>query len=122
MGIEEIDKAIWKAHDDYVELIIHDENNNEISCTAQRRPKYCDRGHYQLNVFGQIELDSADGFPRYFFSFAELDVHARQFLKWRLYKFRTRESSYKCFRCGLVSFDRTDGDFLYCVNCHQFDN
>jgi hypothetical protein len=52
------------------------------------RPAYCDRGHIQLLIEG-IDLDGADSFPRFFFSFREADEHTRTFLKWRLWKERT---------------------------------
>ena len=36
-----------------------------------------------------FNLDDADSFPRFFFSFREADEHTRTFLKWRLWKERT---------------------------------
>jgi hypothetical protein len=47
-----------------------------------------DRGHIQLMIQGIHDLDDADSFPRYFFSFKEADAHTRAFLKWRLWKKR----------------------------------
>ena len=38
---------------------------------------------------GPIDLDHADSFPRFFFSFREVDEHTRTFLKWRHWKERT---------------------------------
>jgi hypothetical protein len=47
------------------------------------RPVYCDRGQIQLGIDGPLNLDAADSFPRFFFSFKEADEHTRTFLKWR---------------------------------------
>ena len=52
----------------------------------QRRPHYCDRGHFQVdsNIPG---LDSCDSFPRYYMRY---DVaKAEAWLKWRLWKVRS---------------------------------
>jgi hypothetical protein len=38
---------------------------------------------------GPIDLDPADGFPRFFFSSREVDEHTRTFLKWRHWNERT---------------------------------
>lgn len=37
----------------------------------QKRPSYCDRGRYLVNVFSnndiELSIDAPDGFPRYYF-------------------------------------------------------
>ena len=38
--------------------------NYEIHCV--KRPSYCDRGDWNILVFGKNDLDDQDGFPRYF--------------------------------------------------------
>lgn len=35
-----------------------------------------------------LDIDWADSFPRYFYSFEEADQHTRSFLKWRIWKHR----------------------------------
>jgi hypothetical protein len=65
-----------------------------IEALMQMRPPYCDRGHVMIKVFGpQLSIDHQDGFPRYFFSFAEADWHARLFLRWRLWQDRDNTDS-----------------------------
>lgn len=91
-GIKEIDAAQWiksVAAFDCLDLIVHDEADRKIYVWMQLRPPYCDRGHVQVNIEGVRDLDDADMFPRYFFSFEEADKHMRAFLKWRLWKYRT---------------------------------
>jgi hypothetical protein len=46
-------------------------------------------GAIHLNIDGISDIDGADSFPRYFFSFKEADEHTRTFLKWRLWKERS---------------------------------
>lgn len=94
-GLAEINGAEW-IKDTYgcLNLYVHTANQLPVHCWLQLRPQYCDRGHLQLNVslpgaWGGEEIDAADSFPRYFFSFEEADHHCRTFLKWRLWKERT---------------------------------
>jgi len=57
----------------------------------QRRPSYCDRGDWMIYVDGHNDIDSSDGFPRYFFG-TEEDVK-RQMETWlqRRHCWRERE-------------------------------
>lgn len=66
-------------------MLVRDADGRRVRAWLSLRPVYCDRGHIQLNVDGDLELDAADSFPRYFFSFAEADRHARAFLRWRIW-------------------------------------
>lgn len=88
-GVQQILAAVW-VKDDYgcLNLHVEDRHGHDIHAWLTLRPPYCDRGHIQLNVGGPIGLDGADCFPRYFFSFAEADEHARLFLRWRLWQDR----------------------------------
>lgn len=54
------------------------------------RMAYCDRGHFQVhsNLPG---LDAQDGFPRYYMSRKIAIAETEAWLKWRLWKERTRE-------------------------------
>lgn len=88
-GIKEIEEAKW-TKDEYGTrwLIVHDERGRGVGAWVTLRPNYCDRGHMQMCIDGHLNLDWADSFPRYFFSFEECDNHVRLFLKWRLWKHR----------------------------------
>ena len=89
-GIADIDAAKWKK-DEYgcLNMIVEDEHGCPVHCWLSLRPHYCDRGHIQLQIDGDLSLDHADSFPRFFFSFKEADEHTRTFLKWRIWKHRT---------------------------------
>lgn len=52
-----------------------------------RRPSYCDRGHWQLNI-ELPGIDGADGFPRYYMRRETAIQEAELFLRWRLWKER----------------------------------
>jgi hypothetical protein len=88
-GAQQIDQALWERGDGYANLHITDAKGRPVLAWLSLRPTYCDRGHIQLQVDGIPDLDAADSFPRYFFSFEEADAHARTFLKWRIWKKRT---------------------------------
>lgn len=88
-GLAEIDNVNW-VPDEWgcQNIYVHDEQGRKVHCWIRLRPEYCDRGHIEL----QVELDtidSADRFPRYFFSTEEAKRHAVLFLKWRIWKHRT---------------------------------
>jgi len=89
-GLVQIDNAKW-IKDEYATLNIHvtDKDGRDVHAFLSLRPDYCDRGHIQLLVDGNLWLDACDSFPRFFFSFEEADKHTRLFLKWRLWKERT---------------------------------
>lgn len=88
-GLKQIDEARWKVDKYSLDLYVNDSTGRTVHCWLNARPHYCDRGHVQFNLNGIGDLDGADSFPRYFFSFAEADAHVRTFLKWRLWKERT---------------------------------
>ena len=90
-GLKQIEEAKWKKDPkhDVLNLHVTDLDGNLVHAWLSLRPHYCDRGHIQLMIDGQIEIDSADSFPRFFFNFQEADTHTRLFLKWRLWKERT---------------------------------
>lgn len=91
-GIKQIDEAKWQV-DEYkiLNLYVSDADGRPVHCWLSLRPNYCDRGHIQLNIDGNLNLDHADSFPRFFFSFSEADEHCRLFLKWRLWKHRVHK-------------------------------
>ena len=91
-GLKEIDNAKWsKDETGTLNLHVTDKDGANVHCWLSLRPVYCDRGHIQLNIDGNLWLDSSDAFPRFFFNFEEADQHTRTFLKWRLWKHRVNE-------------------------------
>lgn len=94
-GIEEIDSVKWVADSfGVLNLYVHDKNHQVVHAFLAMRPQYCDRGHMQLLINGDVDLDWADSFPRFFFSFREADEHTRLFLKWRLWKYRVHPHAF----------------------------
>jgi hypothetical protein len=61
--------------------------NGECVAVLEKRPHYCDRGHYWVKCFLPY-LDSADMFPRYYMSEDVARSETEAFLKWRLWKQR----------------------------------
>lgn len=89
-GIRQIEEATWdRDRCNCLNLVVEDKDGHVVHAWMTMRPPYCDRGHVMLNIDGPLNLDAADGFPRYFYSFEEADWHTRTFLKWRLWKERT---------------------------------
>lgn len=89
-GIKQIDETQWELDEfSTMHLYVNTESDRPVDAWLTMRPPYCDRGHVMLNIDGPLELDPADRFPRYFFSFEEADRHTRNFLKWRMWKERT---------------------------------
>jgi hypothetical protein len=88
-GLWQIENAPW-TKDKYGTLNLHvsTPDGHQVHAWLSLRPVYCDRGRIQLCIDGPINLDGADSFPRFFFSFKEADEHTRTFLKWRLWKER----------------------------------
>ena len=88
-GLKQITEAKWEK-DEYGCLWlrgIQNQRGHPVTPWLMLRPVYCDRGHIQFCIDEGIETDGADCFPRYFFSFAEADLHVRTFLMWRLWKY-----------------------------------
>ena len=81
-GLRQIESAKW-TKDKYgvLNLDVLTPEGSPVRAWLSLRPVYCDRGHIQLCIDGPLDLDYADSFPRFFFSFAEADAHARTFLK-----------------------------------------
>lgn len=54
------------------------------SVTLQKRPHYCDRGHWVGKVFGIDDIDDADSFPRYFMNEVRAKAELSEWLLWRV--------------------------------------
>lgn len=73
-------KWVWHAEDGgYFEYIL-----GRHSVTLQKRPPYCDRGHWMGKVFGIEDIDQHDSFPRYFMDETRAKDEMREWLHWRL--------------------------------------
>lgn len=67
-----------------------------VSAWIAKRPSYCDRGHYEANVDCTnnvmfLNLDGADGFPRYYMNETVARMEMTAWLNWRLFKIRGDE-------------------------------
>ena len=67
---------------------LEDQDGRQIHMFIQRRPEYCDRGHYSLNIDGPLCLDDQDQFPRYYMSLEVAKSEAGGFVNWRVFKIR----------------------------------
>ena len=102
--LELIDNAPWlRDEDECLNLYVKDSQGRTVHCFLTLRPVYCDRGHIQLNIDGELGLDAADSFPRYFFDFAEADKHCRDFLRWRLFKWSIYSQKLPLDECKLIA-------------------
>lgn len=79
----------WRKNAEYRGVIeLYDDATGRMLAWIGQRPPYCDRGHFQANVECVPDLDSQDGWPRYYM---HLEVARREtvdFLRWRLLKER----------------------------------
>ena len=94
IGIDEIDSTRWFFREGYLQLTVKDQRGDAVHCYLERRPSYCDRGHFYVKIDGRLDLDDYDGFPRYFFTAVEADHHVRSFLKWRIWKVSDSERNF----------------------------
>jgi len=61
--------------------------NGTCVASLEKRPYYCDRGHFYVKCFLH-DLDESDGFPRYYMDESVAKQETEKFLKWRLWKER----------------------------------
>lgn len=86
-GLKQIDDAEWYlCPHGTLNLYVKNAEGYPVHAWLSLRPRYCDRGHIQLNIEGPLKLDHADSFPRFFFSVVEAKCHTKDFLRWRLWK------------------------------------
>lgn len=85
----------------------------------QKRPHYCDRGHWQVNA-DVPHMDGADGFPRYYMRYGVAKAEAEAFIAWRLNKVRAEEKYFKvvgngppCPACGFKVVIKEKEPFTY---------
>jgi hypothetical protein len=81
----------WQWHVESVdgyEVIELRDREERVLAWINRRPGYCDRGHWQVGVECVPYLDEADAFPRYFMRLEVAKQELVEFLAWRLFKSR----------------------------------
>jgi|SRR5882672_10302908 len=62
--------------------------NGICVASLEKRPHYCDRGHFWVKCFLR-GLDEADMFPRYYMNEETAQQETKKFLRWRLWKQRS---------------------------------
>lgn len=82
--LREPSKIVWARVPGYADLYNIVINGLEVGWIT-KRPAYCDRGHWQINV-ALPDIDGADSFPRYYMSRKVAISETEAFLKWRLWK------------------------------------
>lgn len=66
-----------------------------VHAWIEERPSYCDRGRFQATCADNpnaLNLDPADGFPRYYMHMAVALREMTDWLNWRLFQARTTPS------------------------------
>jgi hypothetical protein len=82
--LKELINAEWERNSGYEEDIFELKHSGAM-VFINKRPQYCDRGHWCANVSGIPTLDHADSFPRYFMDFDTAKKEMHEWLIWRLY-------------------------------------
>lgn len=54
--------------------------------TLEKRPAYCDRGHWYAKPLGlpALWIDAQDGFPRYYMNLERAKAELSEWLQWKL--------------------------------------
>lgn len=63
-----------------------DTKTDRMLAWIDRRPGYCDRGHWRAGIECVPSLDEHDEFPRYFMRLRTAKQEIVEFLSWRLFK------------------------------------
>jgi hypothetical protein len=63
------------------------------SVTLEKRPRYCDRGHWVGKAFGIDGMDGQDAFPRYYMNEARAKLELSEWLLWRLMQRRAESKA-----------------------------
>lgn len=93
----------WVKDKEYPEIIGVYADETRVGWMA-KRPSYCDRGHWEVNIqyslkYSNIEIhqiDDADRFPRYYMSKSVAISETEAFLRWRLWKEKTNYDQETC--------------------------
>jgi hypothetical protein len=81
----------WNSAPDHPNLL-ELKRGEQLLAWIHKRPHYCDRGHWQVQVECVPALDAADCFPRYFMRRETAQQELIEFLAWRLHGERIAES------------------------------
>jgi hypothetical protein len=81
-------EIIWTEHTEpcwHLDTTVS-KGDKTIQVWIEKRPVYCDRGHYSVNATGNLEasIDWQDGFPRYFMDLSVAKQETEAWLRWRL--------------------------------------
>jgi hypothetical protein len=60
-------------------------DDGKVLAWVEMRPPYCDRGHWKVNC-ELPDIDSQDGFPRYYMNREIAISETEAFLRWRMFK------------------------------------
>lgn len=77
----EIIPELYELDGDYADVVINGKRVGWI----EKRPQYCDRGHYKF-MCELPGLDGADSFPRYYMDLKRAEAEIKAWLSWRLWK------------------------------------
>ncbi len=85
-GIETPQSLIWKLNPEFTVTGLEEcFVGSHMVAWLERRPYYCDRGHFQVNS-DLPGLDKHDSFPRYYMNYEVAKAETEAWLKWRLWK------------------------------------
>ena len=73
----------WKIDPEYPEIEEYWVDSKRVAY-MQPRPRYCDRGHWQVNADQIPFIDEADGFPRYYMDKKRAKLETEEWVAWRL--------------------------------------
>lgn len=81
-----ITEAVWSIDEYQCWNFYVEHEGRKVHAFIQKRPAYCDRGHWSFNVDGIPYIDGADSFPRYYMNLDAAMREATDWINWRLYK------------------------------------
>src|SRR5260221_11752985 len=90
-GIETPQPITWKPNHEFVATELEEcFEGSRMVAWLERRPYYCDRGHFHVNS-DLPGIDGHDSFPRYYMNYEVAKAETEAWLKWRLWKQKSNE-------------------------------
>lgn len=85
----------WTVNPEY-DSVLELRRNGQLVAWIEKRPVYCDRGHYraQVEVSG-CSWDEADGRLRYYMMLEVAKQEIIRFVNWRLFQIRGEPHPYR---------------------------
>ena len=81
------DPSEWKwSYDEKYSVWDLTEGSGLRIAHIEKRPSYCDRGHWIARIEIPCDLDRADSWPNYYMSINKAKEEVFDFLQWRLFK------------------------------------